>query len=253
MANLHEITTYLDSWLQKESFTDSSRNGLQVESESTEVTRVALAVDSGLSVLEKAVAFNAQLLVVHHGLLWGTEQSVAGTFGRKVRTLLKGGCSLYGCHLPLDAHMEVGNNAELARALDLTGLEPYMLYKGGFLGICARTPTPLPLSSFVDRAQRFTGATSCLTLPFGPPLISTVGIVTGSGLLALEESARLKLDLFITGEPKQSAYHDAKELGINILFAGHYATETFGVRAVGAHLSKKFGIEPLFIDEPTGI
>lgn len=253
MAHLPAMTEFLDRWLNTSAFSDSSRNGLQVDSGVGEVSRVAVAVDSGLSIIAGAIAQKAQLLVVHHGLLWGAENPIAGPFGLKVRTLINGGCSLYASHLPLDAHPEVGNNVELARAVGLSYLEPYMPYKGSLLGIRGRTLSPRSLDWFVGQVSTFPGAKPCLTLPFGPPTISTVGVVTGSGLVALEESARLGLDLFITGEPKQSAYHEAKELGINVLFAGHYATETFGVRAVGARLKEDFGIEPLFIDEPTGI
>jgi len=167
--------------------------------------------------------------------------------------LIEGGCSLYASHLPLDAHREVGNNAELARAVGLTDLEPYMPYKGALLGVRGRCTPPRSRDSFIEIAERFVGAKPCLTLPFGPERISTVGVVTGSGTLALEESARLGLDLFITGEPKQASYHEAKELGLNVIFAGHYATETFGVRALGERLKNTFSVEPLFIDEPTGI
>jgi len=253
MASLTGMTEFLDQWLNTAAFNDSSRNGLQVDSGAPEVSRVAVAVDSGLSVIEAAIEQQAQLLIVHHGLLWGAEHPVTGNFGKKVRALINGGCSLYASHLPLDAHPEVGNNVELARLVGLNYLEPYMPYKGGLLGIRGSTLSPRSLDWFANELASIPGASPCLTLPFGPAAISTVGVVTGSGLLALEESARLGLDLFITGEPKQSAYHDAKELGINVLFAGHYATETFGVRAVGERLKEVFGIETLFIDEPTGI
>lgn len=253
MANLSTLVAHLDTLLQSGAFSDTSKNGLQVESGAGEVRRAAVAVDAGLSVLEAAVSEKAQLLIVHHGLLWGSESPLTGIFGKKIRTLIEGGCSLYASHLPLDAHLEVGNNAELARAIGLTHLEPYMLYKGALLGVRGRCPAPRTLDSFIEAAAKFVGAKTPFVLPFGPASISTVGIVTGSGTLALEESARLGLDLFITGEPKQASYHEAKELGLNVLFAGHYATETFGVRALGERLKNTFGVETLFIDEPTGI
>jgi dinuclear metal center YbgI/SA1388 family protein len=253
MATISALTAHLDTLLNNAAFQDSSRNGVQVDGGDRETTRVAVAVDAGLAVIERAIAAGAHLLIVHHGILWGVEQPISGPFGRKVSALIRAGVTLYASHLPLDAHPEVGNNAELARAIELTDLAPYMPYKGACIGVRGRCESPRPLDWFVARAGTLSGARSSLTLPFGPPTIRTVGVVTGSGSLALEESARLGLDLLVTGEPKQSAYHEAKELGINVLFAGHYATETFGVRALGERLRGAFGIEPLFIDEPTGI
>lgn len=253
MARISALTAHLDALLNSGAFTDSSRNGVQVDGGDRETDRVALAVDGGLSIIERAIAAHAHLIVVHHGILWGVEQAIVGPFGRKVGALLAAQTTLYASHLPLDAHPDVGNNAELARAVELTDLTPYMPYKGALLGVRGRCSPPRPREWFHERAATFVGATTCRLLPFGPPTINSVGIVTGSGTLALEETARLGLDLLITGEPKQSAYHDAQELGLNVLFAGHYATETFGVRALGERLKRDFGVEPLFIDEPTGI
>lgn len=252
MAELSAIITYLNELLIPGAFSDSAFNGLQVESSST-VTTVAVAVDAGESVIEKAIAAKAELLIVHHGLLWGHEQPISGTFGRKIRRLVQGGCSLYASHLPLDGHVEVGNNALLAKFFDLSFDSMFVMAGTKPIGVAAHSPTPRSIDFYLHRARGLIGFGPHLVLPFGPAQITRVGIVSGSGSSELTAAAELGMELLISGEPKQSAYHQCKELGINALFAGHYATETVGVRAVGDLLHNKYGITSIFIDEPTGI
>ena len=253
MITLDNITSYLDTLLSPHLFQDASLNALQVESSTKIVRNVGLAVDAGLSVIDEAIRTKCELLIVHHGLLWGSCQTISGRFGKKIRALVEGGCSLYASHLPLDAHPEVGNNFELARFFALNSIEPAFPYKGACIGALAKA-APQPRENFIERARMMVGATKePLFLPFGPPTITRVAIVSGSGVFGLEEAKKLGADIFISGEPKQEAYHLARELEINALFAGHYATETFGVRAVGKVLEKEFGVSSLFIDCPTGI
>ena len=229
MITLDNITSYLDTLLSPHLFQDASLNALQVESSTKIVRNVGLAVDAGLSVIDEAIRTKCEL------------------------PLVEGGCSLYASHLPLDAHPEVGNNFELARFFALNSIEPAFPYKGACIGALAKA-APQPRENFIERARMMVGATKePLFLPFGPPTITRVAIVSGSGVFGLEEAKKLGADIFISGEPKQEAYHLARELEINALFAGHYATETFGVRAVGKVLEKEFGVSSLFIDCPTGI
>jgi dinuclear metal center YbgI/SA1388 family protein len=253
MAQLNTITAFLNTLLSPQLFKDVALNGLQVESSTTEVKKVAVAVDSGLSVIEKAVEQKANLLVVHHGLFWGGASAITGALAKKIEALQKNGCSLYASHLPLDAHLEVGNGAEAARFFGLEELEGFCSYNGSLIGVRAVCNKPRSIDSFVTEAKKLTGARKPLVLPFGKEKIQTVGIVTGSGSFGVTAAADAGLDLYISGEPKHEVYHLAKELKMNAIFAGHYATETFGVRALGAKIEKQFALPIVFIDEASGI
>lgn len=253
MEKLSEIVSYLDRVLNTEDFEDDSQNGLQVESDNKRISRVGLAVDSGLSVIEEAVKSKVQLLIVHHGIFWNTPVNLNGILGKKISLLMKNGCSLYTSHLPLDGHLSLGNAAVIARRLKLKNIQPFCKYGKNFIGVKAQCSAGFPLRHFEEQAKLFPAAGNVVVLPFGKKDIRNIGIVTGSGSFALSACASDELDLLISGEPKQSAYHTAKELKMNAIFAGHYATETFGVRAVGEHLQKRFNLKTIFIDQPTGI
>ncbi|MCO6432351.1 MAG: Nif3-like dinuclear metal center hexameric protein [Deltaproteobacteria bacterium] len=253
MADLAELVNYLDTLLSAADFSDSSLNGLQVESSSSKVEVVALAVDSGLSIIENAVKAQAQLLVVHHGLFWGECLPVTGTLSKKLSLLLRSGCSLYASHLPLDSHMKVGNAAQLAELLNLRDVEPFCEYKGCTVGVKGKLPSDLTINQVAAKCGSLAGAISPTVLPFGTASINTVGIVTGSGAFALDATAAQSLDLLLSGEPKHEAYHKAKELGVNALFMGHYATETLGVKALGSQLEERFKVKTVFIHEGSGI
>lgn len=253
MAQLNSVISCLDSLLRSGEFADSAYNGLQVDGGESDVRLVAYAVDSGLSVIEAAVKAEADLLIVHHGLMWGGEQAVVGPYGKKVELLMRHHCSLYASHLPLDAHREVGNGFELARHIGLENLEPFCQYKGQMIGAKGMSQKSQPLEKFIELAKTIPGALEPVVLPFGKREIQRVGIVTGSGSFAIHSAAQDGLDLLISGEAKQEAYHLAKELKVNAIFAGHYATETFGVSALARRLQKDFDVKTIFIDEPTGI
>ena len=253
MAQLFSIVQRLTQLLDPASFHDSAYNGLQVDSGHEDISLAAFAVDAGMSVIEEALDLNAHLLIVHHGIIWGGQMPINGTFGRKVRALIQGGCSLYASHLPLDANPEVGNNFELARFFELCDYEPFCEHEGRAIGVKALCPEPAPLEFFSARAAELTGATQPLVLPFGAQLIEKVGILSGGGAFALQSAIDEGLDLLITGEPRQESYHLASEAGINVIFAGHYATETTGVLALKMTLEKDFGIGTVFINKATGI
>ena len=253
MAQLTSIIQYLDSLLTPANYKDASLNGLQVQASNDSVEKIAVAVDAGQSVLETAVKEEADLLIVHHGLFWGSLEPITGIFGKKIENLLKGRCSLYASHLPLDAHHEVGNNFELARYFELEQLQECFTYEDNYIGVKGICTPARTIEDFITRSSEMIGSSKPLSLPFGPEKIETVGVVTGGAADLIEQCPENEIDLFITGEPKQSAYHLAKELKINALFAGHYATETFGVRALAERLERDFDLETFFIDEPTGI
>lgn len=253
------ISSFIDKLLPPLAYQDSSQNGLQVDAGGSKLTHIAFAVDAGESVIAEAVSRGADLLVVHHGLLWSTIPCpITGSFGRKVKLLIEGGCSLYGSHLPLDGHQEIGNGAQIAQILGLHEVKPFCFYKGGPVGCWGRCPQTTTLESVSSILQQLRGASPHHILPFGKSSFSTVAIVTGSGSFALEECARAGIDLFISGEPKHEAYHLAKELRQSAIFAGHYATETVGVLALKEQIEKKsieqhWSLRTSFIDEPSGI
>jgi dinuclear metal center YbgI/SA1388 family protein len=253
MAALTDVVRYLDTLLEPRAWSDSSLNGVQVESPREEVHTVAYAVDAGLSIIERAVELGAHLLIVHHGIFWGQERPITGALAKKVRLLLEHGCTLYASHLPLDGHPEVGNNALLGRYLGATNLEGFLEHKGKCIGMKGVFATPIKLEQVMEMTSRMTGFSTQLALPFGKEVINTVAVVSGSGSSAIQQCADEGIELLVTGEAKQEAYHHAKERHLNVLFAGHYATETFGVEALGRRLEREFGVRACFIDEKTGI
>lgn len=252
MPQLTTIVAALDSLLETQRFNDTALNGLQIEAGCSEVRRVAFAVDSGLSVIQIAIAREANLLIVHHGLFWGSAQPLVGALGKKIELLHRSRLALYASHLPLDAHLEVGNAAGLARFFELENIKAEFEYSGTAIGVVGNCREARKLDYFIEKAQAL-GPTPILSLPHGKSKINKVALVTGSGAFGIDRAARLGCDLFISGEPKQQVFHETKELNLNALFCGHYATETFGVRALSQKLARDFEVQVDFIDEPTGI
>jgi len=252
MSQLNSIITYVNSVLANNLYADSSLNGIQVGGWDGPVKTIAYAVDAGLSVIEKATEQGATLLFVHHGLFWGAPLAITGAHREKIELLIKHKCTLYASHLPLDGNTEVGNAFELGRYLGLSDLSPYLEYKGSTVGARASN-TGLSLTELSNRLAKLPGAKEPLVLPFGKSQINSIALVTGSGAFAISSAAQDGIDLLITGEPKQEAYHLAKESKMNVIFAGHYATETLGVAALARKVAERFDVKVLFIDEPTGI
>ena len=246
-----QLVAYLDEYLHIETFEDASNNGLQVEG-GDEVDRLALAVDASLASIEGTIAAQAQMLLVHHGLFWGQPILVTGLHRRRLERLLAAGVSLYAAHLPLDCHPQVGNNATLARWLGLQEVAPFGDYKGHQIGVAGRLAAPLPLEEFVERVEGALGEAVVRVWPFGAGGVQRVAIVSGSATSLLDQVAALGMDVYLTGEVSHSAYHQARELGLNVVFAGHYATETAGLKALAGHLGQHFGLETVFLDLPTG-
>lgn len=253
MTNLNEIIPFLNTLLESTSFDDASSNGLQVESPETTISKVALSVDSGLSIIERAVSEQAQLLIVHHGLFWGDIRSISGVLAKKITLLIQSRCSLYASHLPLDAHQQVGNGSELARFLGAIDIKPFCEYRGKLIGAQGSFEKLTSIDEITEKCRNIPHSKGLTILPFGKKEIKNIGIVTGSGAFAITKCKEEGLDLLVSGEPKHEAYHLAKELGINAIFAGHYATETFGVLALGRELRNKYGVETIFLNEETGI
>lgn len=246
-----ELVRWLNEYLDTDAFSDASLNGLQIEGKDR-VTRVAASVDSSLRSIQAAADAGADLLLTHHGLFWGKPLAVTGPHGRRVKAALDAGLSLYASHLPLDYHREVGNNAMMAKALGLENLEDFGEYGGKKLGLAGTLPRELDLQDFADRIQKLTGEI-CLVHSGSHPFVHRIGISSGEGAGLVPEAAAMGLDTLLTGEPAHKYFHDAFEYGINAIFAGHYETEVFGVRALAAKLEEEFGLPWQFIHQPTGL
>jgi dinuclear metal center YbgI/SA1388 family protein len=253
MASLDAIVEDLDRLLEPERFDDYCPNGLQVDGRAT-VETVVTGVSAGVELFEAALTRGADLVLTHHGIFWnGDDRRVTGRLHRRLRLLLGSGVGLVAYHLPLDAHPDCGNNALIAAGLGCASPESFGLHRGRAIGCRARfAGDGIPAAELVRRVEAVTGRPP-LSFPAGPDLVRTVGIVSGAGCGHLGEAIEAGLDAFITGEPAERAMSEARESGIHFLAAGHYATETFGVRALGDRLAGRFGIEHVFVDVPNPI
>ncbi len=251
MASREEIVVALDDYLDIRGIHDSSLNGLQVEG-SDSVERVALAVDAAQATIDAAASDECHMLIIHHGLFWGPPVALTGVMGRRVRAAFDAGLSVYAAHLPLDAHDEVGNNVLLAQRLGGAVDGKFAEYEGTEIGTLASLAEPTDVGGLAGRLAA-AGCDEPLIWSFGGAEIRRIAVVTGRGGFALEAAVAAGADCFITGEPIHELYHAARDHGIHCLFGGHYATEVFGVRAVGEWLADKFGVETVWIDHPTGI
>jgi dinuclear metal center YbgI/SA1388 family protein len=248
---LAELVSYLDRYLNIHDYSDPSLNGLQVEG-AAEVTKVAVAVDSSLRTFEQAAEAGADLLIVHHGLFWGKPLAITGVHGRRVRYLLEHNLSLYAAHLPLDAHPEVGNNWGLARLLGMRELAPFGQWQGKSIGVKGVFPDGITLRALADLIEKTLGE-SVLVHAGGKLEIKSLGIISGGAAGELVTAAEAGLDAFLTGEPKHGMFHDPFERGINALYAGHYMTETVGVKLLAEKLQETFNLATEFILLPTGL
>lgn len=249
---LSELRDYLDDYLRVAEVPDypGALNGLQVDRGRDEVTRLAVAVDAAQATIEEAARHGADLLLVHHGLFWDGNQAITGRRYRRLRALLDADVAVYGAHLPLDVHPEVGNNVVLARAL---GIEPegrFGDFKGEPLGVWGMLE--LRREALAARLDEVLGGRVHLVAG-GPERVRRVGVITGGAGSMLQAARDAGLDAFITGEGAHHHHFDAMEGGINLLLGGHYATEVWGVRALAEHLAARFGLEWSFIDHPTGL
>lgn len=248
---LESLLQYLEGYLGTAEHPDydTALNGLQVEGPE-EVSHVCAAVDASLATIEAAARLESDLLLVHHGLFWGGLRTLTGPRFHRIRRLVESGVGLYSAHLPLDGHPEVGNCILLARALGLEVEGRFGAYRGAPLGWWGRTDTDR--EDLVGRVEAAVGGPVRL-IPGGPERIRRVGVLTGGGGSFVEEAARAGLDAYVTGEGSHHTAIDAMEMGVNLLYAGHYATETFGVKALASHLAGRFDLGWEFLDHPTGM
>lgn len=253
---LSAIVDRLDERLDTDAYADvdASPNGLQVGPNEAAVDRVAFAVDAAAATVERAAAAEADLLVTHHGVVWGGLERLTGIEYERVRALVDADLALYVSHLPLDGHPELGNAAGVADRLDLADRSPFGAMGDVHVGVRGRPESPTDAVGLADRVAGTlpVDREEIQVLDHGPDALADVAVVTGSGADFVREAADAGADALLTGEGKQQLYHESRELGVTVVLAGHYATETAGVRAL-AELVDDWGPETTFLDVPTGL
>jgi dinuclear metal center YbgI/SA1388 family protein len=253
MTRITSIITALDDLLTPSAFTDLGPNGLQVPGPE-EISRIVTGVSAQRPLVERAVAERAQLVLVHHGLFWDfLPTGLTPVLAERLRPLFKHDIALAGYHLPLDAHAELGNNAILADRLGCERHEPFGTFRGQLVGRAGTFPGDgIPATELFERVREVTARVPTV-FDGGPDRVRRIGIVSGAGADTLPEAIALGLDAFLTGEPREHVMADAREAGIHFIAAGHYATETFGIRALGDWLARRFGVEHVWVDIPNPV
>ncbi len=248
-----EIVAFLDELLEVDRFADLGPNGLQVPG-AGHVQTVVTGVSAQRELFERAIAERAQLVLAHHGILWDFDpRRIGPAQATRLRLLLANDVALAGYHLPLDAHPVHGNNALLAQALGASSHVRAFAYKGEPIGTIARfDPDGVPAAELFARVARVTQREP-LVFDAGPPIVHTLGIVSGAAASSLAEAIDLRLDAFLTGEPKEHVMAQARESGIHFVAAGHYATETLGIRRLGDLVAERFGVRHVFVDVPNPV
>ena len=251
-SSLAALVKHCDKILRMHAIGDyeGAANGLQVENSSRSVTKIAATVDASLATVKLAIAAKADLLIVHHGLFWSPAQPWAGKKYELLQLLIKNNLAVYSSHLPLDAHPQLGNNAQLCAALGLKNLKPFFTSHGQAIGF--KSQTKISRNELAKKLARATGGKPKI-IPSGKNLCENIGVVTGGAGAELKQAAAEGVDTFITGEGPHWTFALAEDLGLNVFYAGHYATETFGVKALAAALAKKFSVPWGFLDHPTGL
>jgi len=252
MSDLKYLVESANQWLKVSEIPDypGAVNGLQLQNNG-KISKIAAAVDACLPVIRAAVAAGADLLVVHHGMFWNGARPLTGSVYEKLKLAMDHNLAIYSCHIPLDVHPELGNNACLAKALDFSPVEPFFQWKGIQLGV--RHRGSMSREALLAKVATATGNPVHLC-PGGPEMVRDIGIITGGAGAEVFAIAETGIDTFITGEGPHWSYTVAEELGLNIFYAGHYATETFGVKALAAKWCEENpGLEWCFLDHPTGL
>ncbi len=244
----YEIAALLNAELRIERFRDASHNGLQIENTGA-ITHVLTAVDASLETFEAAVAQGAQMVLVHHGLSWGESLAqITGSNYALVSYAIRHNLAVYACHLPVDAHPVLGNNACLCQMLGVEKVKPFFDYHGQKIALCGELPTPIPVTAFIERVKAALHPPRLETFLYGKETVQRIGICSGGAPEGIEDAAREGLDLYLCGEANLIAYNLARHCRMNALFAGHYATERCGIQAVGNWLAEKTSLDVNFLD-----
>lgn len=249
MLSNSDIIKFLNNYLNIESIEDDSNNGVQVDSEE-EIYKIGFAVDARIDTVNEAVRKNADLLIVHHGIIWGGIDSVKGKNYEIIKKMLENDLGLYAAHLPLDLHPNIGNNAEISNIIGSHNLDTFHEYKGSEIALLSGFEEERPVIEIKSNLENEFGRNVDLVKE-GPDKVKKVGILTGSGADAIYEALELEADLFITGERDYTAYNTALDENINLIFGGHYSTETLGVKNLQKIIEDKFNVETFFINRET--
>lgn len=252
MKNLNDIVSFLNDYLKIDEIEDNSWNGLQVEGKQ-EIKKIAYAVSAGADVFQRSVNEKADMIIVHHGQFWkGSDPRIVGWNKERIDILRDNEISLYASHLPLDRHRDVGNNAQLLKLLGAKIKEEFSLYKGKNVGWIGEFISPKTIEEIVKKLNLSLN-TKSIVVPFGKEKIKKIAVCSGGGDYAdFAEAIEKKVDLYITGDTSE-IYNMAKDAKINVIFGGHYATEILGVKALAEIIKKKFEMETVFIDIPSGL
>jgi len=247
MTDLKKIVAFLNHQMRIEEYSDTSHNGLQVEN-SGKVLKICCGVDASMEFFEKAVERDADMLICHHGISWGDSlKHITGVNYLRLSYLIRHDIALYACHIPLDAHSQMGNNALLCDALGIRRKTLFGHYHGKPIGYHGQLQRSEKYSTFKKRVEKVLGC-SVRSMEFGGETVRKIGIISGGGSDWIEEAAGLNLDVFLTGEATLAGYNLANDCRINVIYGGHYATESFGVKALGLSLGKEFPVKSEFID-----
>lgn len=250
MITSKKIADYINEFLDVDKFKDIALNGLVVQN-TRGVSRIGVTVDISIESINEAVRNNCDAILVHHGFFWGSPLAITSSHYERVKMLIENDIALLAYHLPLDANMEVGNNGVMTKRLGLIDVLPFGGYKGQLIGYKGILEKPLTNSEVIHKLGF--PEKDVLSLDFGKTANETVAIVSGGAAHNFYDAVEDKIDLFITGDRDHTVYHLAKEVSQNIIFAGHYNTEIFGVKALAEHIEKVFGIGWIFMDIPTGL
>lgn len=231
--------------------TDISLNGLQVGDLNKDVHKVAFAVDASLATIKAAIDLGADLLFTHHGIFWGKPLAITGRHYDRVKAMLDADLALFACHLPLDCHPTLGNNAQMAMRLGMTAIEPFSYYRGVKVGYKGVLPTPMTADQIIEKLGVRRNPTNFFIN--GDKPFRTVGIVSGEGAFDVYQAMAQGLDCLISGESQYSTVNDCLEAGMSMLCIGHYETETFGVKAVMDMVKNEYGLDVCFVDIPLGL
>lgn len=245
MGNLYDIVSFCDNRVRRSEIGDfpGAENGLQVANNG-KVTKIGAAVDAGLIPFQKAIEAKIDYLIVHHGLFWTASTAITGIYYQKIKTLFDGNLAVYGCHLPLDAHREIGNNALIAKALGLKELDWFLPFEDTNIGLIVEAPENREV--LVSRLKTLFPKTF-IAIEYGSKAPKKIAICSGSGNSAINELLKVGVDTLITGELRQAHFNSAQEQRLNLYACGHYATEVFGVQALAQEVAQKFKLPYEFI------
>jgi len=250
--NARKISSLLDNILEVTDFADVSNNGLQVDNSGKTVSKIITGVDASQEFFEHAVECGANMVICHHGISWGDSlKKITGLNYKNIKILIDNDIALYACHLPLDAHAVYGNNAQIVKVLGLQNIQPFGEYHGNIIGFSGEFETPMDYGDFKKLVQEKISK-SIQTMDFGTEKVKSVAVISGGAAGDIVQAGEGGFDVYLSGEAGLIAYSPAREYSVNAVFAGHYKTEVFGVKAVAQFLKKEYDIDAEFLDLDIG-